>query len=511
MTRTIGVIDLGSNSVRLAVVRITDDRAFRVLATAKAVVRLAAALGEDGVISPAGLERTLAALQDFLRIGRTHGAAQYLAVATAAVRQAANGPEFIAEVGRRTGVAFRIISEAEESELAFLGALNTLDEQEGLLIDMGGASTELVRFAGRRPVVGTSLPYGAVNLTERFVPGGQGGADAYATLNLFLSELLATVPCVRSARQLPLIGVGGTVRTIARIDRKARSYPLDVLHNYRLSPESVEAVYRLVRSRPVAERAKIPGVGEDRADILPCGVAMIVQLLGRSGARELVVSGNGVREGLIYRHLLRQRAVPLVDDPLAYSVANLVHSYGLDEARSRETARLALALFDGLQPVHRLGPRTRACIAAAGALAEAGAAVNIYGQEQHTFYLLAHGRLYGLTHRETVITAAAAAYQRAGKVKALTDPFAVILAEGDEGVVRRLGVLTAMAREMTLFDPGAVDALGFRLHAGEAVLQLFAPAGVGGEIARLQSLAEEFRKAFGLRLIIAKETNVSRM
>ncbi|HWI61347.1 MAG TPA: Ppx/GppA phosphatase family protein [Symbiobacteriaceae bacterium] len=501
MTETIGVIDLGSNSIRLSVVRVVDDgSAFRVVAAGKAVVRLAAALDRDGRLRTEGLERTLNALQDFLRIGRTHGVGQYLAVATAAVRQAVNGPEFLAAVSERTGVQFRIISGAEESELAFLGALNTLDIGDGLLIDMGGASTELVRFAGRRPVAATSLPFGAVNLTERFVPGGQGGAEAYAALTVFLGELLAAVPWIRSARGLPLIGVGGTVRSIARVDRRQREYPLEVLHNYRLSPVSVEAIYRQVRARPVAERAKLPGLAEDRADIIPCGVAMVAQLLARSGARELVVSGNGVREGLIYRHLLGDRPYPLVDDVLEQSVVNLVHSFGLDEERSRATARLALALFDGLGPAHRLDARVRKCLAAAAALTEVGATVNFYGQEQHTFYLLCHGRLYGLTHRETVMTAAAAGYKGAGKVKARIDRFARILNPGDELIIRRLGVLTAMARELTVYEPGAVESVAVDLRPDAARLTLESGAPLATEKARLQSFAEEFKRAFGLKL-----------
>lgn len=502
MSETIGVIDLGSNSVRLAVVRVADDGAFRVAATAKAVVRLAAALDSDGQIGETGLQRTLAALSDFLRIGRSYGVGRYLAVATAAVRQAANGPEFIGEVSSRTGVSFQIITGAEEAELGFLGALNTLDIRDGLLIDMGGASTELVRFSDRRIVAATSLPFGAVNLTERFLPGGQGSQEAYSALNGFLSGLLAGVPWIRTARDMPLIGVGGTVRNIARIDRKERNYPLDVLHNYRLSPDQVEAVCRLVRGRSVAERAKIPGLSEDRADIIPCGFAMISQLLSRSGARELVVSGNGVREGLIYRHLLRERPMPLVADVLGHSVTNLVHSHGLDERRSEAAVQLSLALFDGLQPIHRMGSRSRRCLAAAAALAEVGATVNVYGQEHHTFYLVCHGRLYGLTHRETVITAAAAGYKNAGKVKALTDPFAGLLAAGDEVLIRRLGVMTLMAREMTAYAPGAVTEAEVALAGGEAALTLHSDSVIAGEVARLQALAEEFRKVFGIKLAV---------
>jgi exopolyphosphatase/guanosine-5'-triphosphate,3'-diphosphate pyrophosphatase len=501
MTRTVGVIDLGSNSVRLAVVRTGPGGALRVAATAKSVVRLAAGQAEGSSLDRAGLERTVAAVSDFVRIGRTHGVAEYLAVATAAVRQAANGEAFVQAVSEQTGVAFRIISEAEESELAFLGAMNTLAETDGLLVDMGGASTELVRFTDRRVDVAVSLPFGAVNLTERFLPGGTGNNDGYNQLLAFLAELLARVPWIRSARGLPLIGVGGTVRNLAKMDRRSRAYPLEELHNYRMEPDRVEAVYRLVRGKTPQERTRIPGLSEDRADIIASGAAMFWRLLTRSGARELVVSGAGVREGLVYRHVLGGQTAPPVADVLEHSAASLLEAYGLDEQRSRETARLALVLYDRLQPLHGLAPWCRRCLWAGATLAEVGAAVNLYGQDHHTFYLLCHGRLYGLSHRETVITAAVAGFEGSGKARALIGPLESLLHDGDELAVRRLGVICAMARALTLYEPGAVQDLTVEVLSDRVTVRIQSHALTPGEVRSLQGLADDFRKAFGARLL----------
>lgn len=498
MSRTLGIIDLGSNSVRLTVVRVAAGGAYRVLAEAKNAVRLAGAIGPDGAISAAGVQKALDTLAGFRRIGRSHGVSTYLAVATAAARQAENGPAVIRQISEATGIDFRVISEQEEAELAYLGALNTLAETDGVLMDLGGASFELVRFAGRRITAATSLPHGAVNLTARFLPGGHGTPAAYARLNSFLSETLATVPFLPSCRSLPLIGVGGTVRNLARMARRVFGYPLEVVHNYRLRPAMVMELYTRLRVLAPEERAKLPGLSADRADIIAGGAAVVVQILAATGAGELVVSGAGVREGLLYRHLLGP-SEPLVTDVLAHSVANLLHTYDLDELRSQETTRLALALFDGLSGAP--DPSARRCLTAAAALADLGNVVNVYGQDQHTFYLMTRGRLHGLSHREMAIAGAAAGFKGSGKARALLDGLKGLLQENDDEVVRRLGVLTAMARDLTRYEPQAVRAVTIALQtAGKVRLLLDGAGSLTAELQAVQGWAQDFKKAFGAEL-----------
>ncbi|MDB4896712.1 MAG: putative exopolyphosphatase, partial [Firmicutes bacterium] len=379
MMETVGIVDLGSNSVRLSVTRIQEDGGYRVIAEVKAVVRLSAEIGPDGAIGAAGLEHTLAVLRDFQRVGKAYGVGRYIAVATAAARQAKNGAEFIAAVTKETGIALQIIPGAEEGELGLTGALNTIAETDGLLIDIGGGSTELVRFSGRRLTAVVSLPYGAVNLTASFLPGGNGGKDAVERLERFLADVLMTVPWLPGARGLPLIGVGGSIRNVGRIDQKAVDYPLPLLHNYRLAPERVAKVYKELRSLSVKERRKVPGLSDDRAEIILPAVAMMQQVLLRSGAGEMVISGTGLREGLLYRHLLQDRESPVLDHVLSHSIANMVHIHGLDERLSREMSRVALALYDGLQPLHKLPDWGRRVLWAAAALAQAGSTVNVFG------------------------------------------------------------------------------------------------------------------------------------
>jgi len=505
VTKSVGIIDLGSNSARLLVARISDAGSYQIVCETKAVLRLASGLEPNGAIGEHGLKRTLDTLTDFARIARAHQVTEYTAVATAAVRQAKNGAEFIRTITDTIGIPIRIISEQEESLLAYTGAMNTLSETDGLLIDLGGASMELVRFSNRVITAMASLPYGAVNLTERFLPGGGGSSEAYQTMSTYVTGVLGSVPWLHTAKGLPLIGVGGTVRNLARIDRKARHYPLDVLHNYRMPPAAVEDVATLIRRTPVADRGKIPGLSTDRADIVAGGASLIWQVLARSASSELVVSGAGVREGLLFGRLLGQESSSVIPNVLDFSLRQMLQSHRLDVPRSLETSRLAMILFHGLASVHGLNGSAQRCLTAASTLSNLGASINPYGQDQNTFYMITHGRLYGLTHRELIITGAAAGFRSHGKAKSLLDPYSDLLTKSDEDVVRRLGVIVGLAREFSRYEVGAIPNLHLTINAGAVTISTESNQIPAAQVTALMALETDFRKAFGHNLIIASE------
>lgn len=239
----IGIIDIGSNTLRLSVVEIRADGAYRVCYEAKAGLRLGARLSVAGALGPEAVEDTVHVITGFVQCAADWPVAEWVGVATAAVRQALNRDDFLRQVSMRTGIPLRVLTGEEEAALGFIGALNTLAERNGYLVDIGGASTEISRFADRRLIQSVSLPFGAVNAMAAFKLGARVGPGPLHALEEALERAASLAQAdvwIGPQPDATLVGVGGTVRALAKMDRRGRNYPLEPTHNYLLPPAGVK-------------------------------------------------------------------------------------------------------------------------------------------------------------------------------------------------------------------------------------------------------------------------------
>lgn len=496
---SVGIIDIGSNTVRLSVVESSPDGGYRVRHEAKAGLRLASRLeAGGGVLGPEAAEETARVLAGFAADGADWGVGAWIAVGTAAVRSATDGPEFLEHVRRQTGIAARVLSGDEEAHLGLVGALNTLAERDGFAVDIGGASTELTRFENRRRAGGASLALGAVNASARFglqqravrAPGaGLDGLRAWCDAATDGADWLQPIPGGT------LVGIGGTARALCKLDRHRRNYPLHATHNYVLDPQEALDLAERLAGLSARERERLPGMAPERADIIAAGAGLLAWAVRRTQPARVIVSGAGLREGLFFSHLLRGQPEPLFPDVLEASVRNVERCCGLPQARGARLAEVAGALWAGLHP-GEAGPGGAGLAGLAARLREAGTAVGYYDWEAHTFYVLREARLFGLDHRERLLLAAAAGYDGPGTLREQLQPYVSILQPGDERFGVRLGVVAALAHAVDRSCRGG--ALPLQVTGLPSVLRV-QPAGPPAG-ALPASLAEDFRKAFGKAL-----------
>jgi len=495
---SVGIIDIGSNTVRLSVVELRPDGAYRVRHEQKAGLRLADRLGPERVLGPVAAAETSRILSAFAAAGADWQVGLWLAVGTAAVRQAVDGAAFLHTVAEGTGITPRLLGGEEEARLGLIGALNTLAETEGFAVDVGGASTEVTRFTDRRRTASLSLPLGAVNATARFGFGEAAPAAALEALRAALDAEATAAQWLRPTPGATLIGIGGTVRSISKLDRKRRGYPLHATHNYALDPAEVLDLAERLAVMSARDRERLPGLEPERADLIAAGAALLGWVITRLEPARLIVSGAGLREGLFFSHLLRDRAEPLFPDVLEASTENLERLHGLPEVRARRLGALAAALWDQLGPLVGAPAAAARLVPPAARLREVGSALSYYDWEQHTFYLLREARLYGLDHRERLLLAAAASYAGPGRVREHLQPFGSLLAPGDERLAVRMGVTAALTHAVDRACRGA--ALPLEVAAVPSAVRLTpATPPLDGALAPA-TLAEDFRKAFGRAL-----------
>ncbi|MCB4455145.1 Ppx/GppA family phosphatase [Leisingera sp. McT4-56] len=302
----VGVVDVGSNSVRLVVF----DGAARSPAyfyNEKIMCALGAGLSESGRLNPEGRARALSALRRFQHLAKGMGLPPLSAVATAAVRDAEDGPEFCEEVLRETGLRIHVIDGREEARLSAQGVLLGWPGAYGLVCDIGGSSMELAEIqensVGRR----VTSPLGPLKLRD--IKGGRKGRKDY--IRTVMEQLKSEMGTQRDR----LFLVGGSWRAIARIDMHRRGYPLKVLHEYRMSASDVRETARYIEKRDLNKLRDACGISSTRMALVPYAIDVLTRLIHTFKPKDIAVSSYGIREGLLYEQMpqrLRARD-PLVE------------------------------------------------------------------------------------------------------------------------------------------------------------------------------------------------------
>lgn len=304
--RRVGVVDVGSNSVRLVVF----DGAARSPAyfyNEKIMCALGAGMAETGHLSPEGRIRALSAMRRFSKLADSMGLSELSVVATAAVRDAEDGPDFCDEVLRETGLKIWVIDGREEARLSAQGVLLGWPGAYGLVCDIGGSSLELAEISGGRVGKRQTSELGPLKLRD--IKGGAKARQAHirSVMEALREEL--------GAQRDRLFLVGGSWRAIARIDMLRRGYPLQVLHEYRMTRRSVTDTVKFIRKANLDELRSLAGVSSSRMALVPFAAEVLHRLVKTFKPKDIAVSSYGIREGMLYEQMpqrLRDRD-PLIE------------------------------------------------------------------------------------------------------------------------------------------------------------------------------------------------------
>ncbi|WP_261811041.1 exopolyphosphatase [Levilactobacillus humaensis] len=298
------VIDLGSNSVRMTISEIDGDGNHKTIEQVKRYVRLSENMGEERLLQPAAIERTLAALGEFKAIYSKLKNPDIQAVATAAVRQASNQKQFLKLVKDQFDLSFTVISGAQEARYDYLGVVNTLPIVNGLLVDTGGGSSELILVQNRQMKHVVSIPLGSVTLSQAYLESDVVKADSLFAAMTFVNNVLNDVWWLREATNLPVIGLGGANRTLAKINRRRKNFlNFEDVHGYKLTADDVYATLTQLLGLDLAGRKKVPGLSKDRADIIVGGLIPVTLLMRLLDSRQITFSNAGLRDGILFNRI----------------------------------------------------------------------------------------------------------------------------------------------------------------------------------------------------------------
>ncbi|MEE3380755.1 MAG: Ppx/GppA phosphatase family protein [Succiniclasticum sp.] len=500
----IAIIDIGSNSARLVISQIYSNGAYNMVFNQKETLRLSQRLTKEGWLDDTAFALTLSTMQAFAFMCRQNKADKIIAVATAAIRNAPNGPELVKQVAEKTGINLHILPGTAEAYLSFLGTINTLNVKEGILFDLGGGSTELVLFRDRQLIDSVSIPMGAVNTTAMFNLRGTMSNSVWSDVNYLLSSKINRYGWLKDTK-LPLIGVGGTARTVARIVQKEHHYPTSKIHNFVVTAPTVRSLFKRLRGLSLEDRKKIPGLSAERADIILGGMSIISFLLDLTGSKKVITSGCGLREGLFYDYYARQRFVPLIaDDILETSTWNVLRLYSNNIEHCVHVADLAMTMFDNWCGPLGINRRYRRLMRVTSLLHDIGITINYYSHARHSAYMILNAKLFGLTHAEQMMCAVVAAWHN-GQSKSYfrNHVYRSLLTEKEWEQVGRMAVLLGLAECLDYTESAKIAGVDPYFDGKKAVLEITATDGpVFIELHQLEEKKPWFRKTFDMDLDI---------
>ena len=442
----LAIIDIGSNSARIVVYDREPGGHLRIVASARSSLRLVEGVVENHAIGEAAMDRARDALRDFRAIALGAGSRAIRVYATAAVREASDGARFSRLVAQTMKTPLQILDGEAEAHYGFHGALRGLDAQSGLLFDLGGGSLQLTEFRHRARVRSWSLPLGALRLSRRYLERDPPTDKHIKSLRSHIDGFLEELPLKSLRPGARLVGTGGTVRNLAKIERFRLETPGSRLHGHELSREAVEEMESDLSILPRRKRAEVLGLSKDRSDSIVAGAVVISRLIDYVEADDILVSGQGLREGLAYGALGEMDADP--ETVRATSIEALFSRFrGVDAHYGARRAELAATLFARL--VRHEGERGRRFSLALGYAArvlDIGRAVDFFDRHEHAARIVLASELDGFSQVE--VARIAAILHAADEEGIALDEFSPLVTRSDRSTVERAAVILLLADDL---------------------------------------------------------------
>jgi exopolyphosphatase/guanosine-5'-triphosphate,3'-diphosphate pyrophosphatase len=473
-TRELAVIDLGSNSFRLVVFQ-AADRWWKRIDEIYEPVRIGEGLASTGRLGEQPMQRALETLSVFAHFCQTSGLAgeQIDAVATSAIRDAANSESFLLSARERTGLPIRVLSREAEARYGYLAAVNSTTLRDGCVLDLGGGSMQLVAAKDRLAEESGSWQLGAVRMTERFLSGeGPAKQRQLDALRAHVSsELQSASWLTKTGRHL--VGLGGSVRNLAAAAQRTRGLPSNGVQGTVIARDVLDDLVRRLASLPATKRSGLPGVKPARADLILAAAVVIQTVLEVGHFDGMEVTEAGLREGIFFERYLDAEQ-GLLQSVRRSSVHNLAARYHVDIPHTRHVTELALGMFDQLAELglHDGDARERELLWAACELHDIGMSVDYEDHHKHSRYLILNGGLPGFSPAEVAIIAQAARYHRKGMPE--PGPMQPLLDEADTRLLDRCAVLLRLAEDLERSRDQLVRDTVLTASNGEVRLQLIA-------------------------------------
>ncbi len=418
MIGNLGFMDIGTNSIRLMLVKINPNGSHTVMREEKEVVRLGEHEYGTGLLHPVAMKRTVIVCKRFVEVARSYGVTEIPTVATSAMRDASNRNDLLQVLEKEIAPDVSVISGKEEARLIYVGVSSgvQIGSEMSLFIDIGGGSTEISMGDQHDHYYLDSIKLGAIRVSTLF-PGDEDIVDSktYSEMKEFSKKKLVKTRMLLEGKKWKYVfGSSGTIQNLSEISNKLYGGGTRKGGTI-LKLKELRKVSKHLRELPLMERIEVPGINPSRADIIVGGAAVLETVMEELGVEELITSKRGLRHGLMIDVLTRKGLYPKEGVSVRQrSVLHLARECNFDEKHSRKVQELTMELFDSAGEVglHELGKEDRELMEHAALLHDIGNLISFRKHHHHTYYIIMNSELLGFNMKEVTILANVARYHR---------------------------------------------------------------------------------------------------
>ncbi len=511
--RVVAFIDIGTNSVRLLVVRLNPNHSYSILTRQKQQIRLGEGEFEEEEILPEAIERLVIVCKKLTELAGTFDTDEFVAVATSAMREATNQHEILHLLRQEAQLDVRVISGHEEARLIYLGVSSGihLGERQAFFIDIGGGSTEIALGGERNYHYLESFKLGAIRLANLYLPGNLTGPvslEQYKKVQHHIKDtIIHSIQKIRKQKPDLAVGSSGTIMNLAEIAHKAFS-PNGNQGESVLLYRDLRKVIDLLCALPLDERRKIPGMNPDRADIIIPGAAILDLFMKELSLDSITVTGRGLQDGLLVDYLSRMDAFPLLGElsPRQRSVLQLGRSCGINEVHARTVTSLVLELYDSAreQKLHAFGDGERELLEYATFLHDIGSFISYTNHHAHSYYIIKNSELLGFDEKEITFMANIARFHRK-KTPRKKDPEILELDPRDRDTLRILSTFVRLGESLDRSHTALVQHVRFsHVDRNSVWLEVVARGDCQLEIWGVEAEKRAFEKIFGKELVLER-------
>ena len=490
----LGIIDIGSNSIRLVVMDV-KDQAYRITDQIKHSARLGQDMTPDGYLDENRINYALMVLSHFSEFMQKKGVTEVICVATEAVRRAKNQNLFLSKARTALGSEIRVLSGLEEAYYDYLGCVNTLDIKNALAFDIGGSSTELILIKNRYLEDSVSTRLGSIPLMEMFDLGSDPTPEAIDRLKAYVLDQFSMLPWLKNAKNLPLIGIGGSVRTAGKIDRLRKGQSQFIAHNYSMDRSDIQEVLKLNLDYKNGIGPRPKGLSRDRDDIFTGSLVLIETLADYLHSDKLFVSGAGVRDGLLFEYLFG--AKKFVPDVLEFSLRNIIKNHMSSDYDGEELWSVAEPIFDALAKTNGDLRNMKKDMKTTTYLHDIGKSINFFQRDRNTFYSILNAPIHGISQKQILLAASSATVSSSDDI--LKENLAnQLLTQHDVRLIRKMGLILKLSQAIVYGTAHDISLDNMTLTRTKLVIPVETEQDILFTKEKFSYSLQDFRRTFGI-------------